>query len=379
MYLTHLHLKSFRNFEDQIFEFGPSFNILVGDNAQGKTNVLEAVSLMCSGASFRTSEWRDMISHGRGVARTSVRLESDRGNDELVVELVEPRKRFIKNGKNTTPGGFSRLHAVLFAPEEILLLRTQPGARRKFIDNFVSAFVPGYKKLVRDYSSVVSQRNKILSDETLTPIERKLNLLPWNDQLVQLGTKVVVTRHEWTGRINETLPSHYGAIAIDDEEAKFRYKPHACEEDAAGDVGAVESSYVEALESRARDEWIRGVTLVGPHRDDLVAHIGSGSVKRFASQGQHRSFVLALKVAEMEVYRTITGEEPLLLLDDVASELDPDRNRRFFDYVRGSRGQVFITTTREADVKLEPNPHTMRYCIARGSAKKLSGGTAPTR
>lgn len=379
MHLTYLHLKSFRNFEDQIFEFGPSFNILLGDNAQGKTNVLEAISLMCSGASFRTSEWRDMISHGRGIAFAAARLESDRGSDELIVELGEPRKRFIKNGKNTTPGGFAGLHAVLFAPEEILLLRTQPGARRKFIDDFVSAFVPGYKKLVRDYSSVVSQRNKILSDETLTPIERKINILPWNDQLIQLGTKVVVKRHEWTKRINETLPSHYGAIAIDDAEARFRYKPNVCEEDAAGDDGAVKSSYKEALENRARDEWIRGVTLVGPHRDDLVAHIGSGSVKRFASQGQHRSFVLALKVAEMEVYRKITGEEPLLLLDDVASELDPDRNRRFFDYVRGSRGQVFITTTRESDVKLEPNPRTMRYSIKRGSAKKLSGGTAPTR
>lgn len=375
MHLTHLHLKSFRNFEDQIFEFGPSFNILVGDNAQGKTNVLEAIALMCAGASFRTSEWRDMIGHGRGSASTSARVGSERGNDNLVVELREPRKRFVKNGKNTTPSGFSGLHAVLFAPEEILLLRTQPGARRKFIDGFVSAFVPGYKKLVRDYTSVVSQRNRILTDESLTPIERRINLLPWNEQLVQLGTKVVVTRHEWVGKINETLPQHYKAIAVDDDEARFHYKPHACEENAASDVGAVRSSYMEALAGRARDEWIRGVTLVGPHRDDLVAHIGSGAVKRFASQGQHRSFVLALKVAEMDVYRKITGEEPLLLLDDVASELDPDRNRRFFDYVRGSRGQVFITTTREADVKLAPNPHTVRYCIKRGSAKKLSKGS----
>ena len=371
MFLTHLHLKSFRNFEDQIFKFGPSFNILVGDNAQGKTNVLEAISLMCAGASFRTSEWRDMIGHGRGSARVSARLESDKGSDELAVELGEPRKRFVRNGKGTTPGGFNGLHAVLFAPEEILLLRTQPAARRKFIDTFVAAFVPGYKKLVRDYASVVSQRNKILSDEDLTPIERKTNLLPWNEQLVHLGTKVVVTRNEWVGKINETLPSHYGAIAVDDDEAKFHYKPHACEEGSAGDVVAVKGAYKEALENRSRDEWIRGVTLVGPHRDDIVAHIGSGAVKRFASQGQHRSFVLALKVAEMEVFRNITGEEPLLLLDDVASELDPDRNRRFFDYVRGSRGQVFITSTREADVRLEPNPLTIRYCIERGSAKTL--------
>jgi DNA replication and repair protein RecF len=259
----------------------------------------------------------------------------------------------------------------LFAPEEILLLRTQPGARRKFIDSFVAAFVPGYKKLVRDYTSVVSQRNRILSDENLTPIERKTNLVPWNEQLVQLGSKVVVTRNEWVGRINETLPHHYGAIAVNDDEARFCYKPHACEERAAHDEGAVRESYGDALESRARDEWIRGITLVGPHRDDLIAHIGSGAVKRFASQGQHRSFVLALKVAEMEVFRTITGEEPLLLLDDVASELDPHRNARFFDYVRTSRGQVFITTTREADVKLNPNPTSVRYTIDRGTAKNL--------
>jgi DNA replication and repair protein RecF len=379
MYLTHLHLKSFRNFEDQIFEFGRSFNILVGDNAQGKTNVLEAISLLCAGSSFRTSEWRDMIAQGRGAARVAARLESERGSDELVVELGDPRKKFIKNGKNTTPGGFAGLHAVLFAPEEILLLRTQPGARRKFIDTFVSSFVPGYKKLVRDYSSVVSQRNKILSDDALTPIERKTNLLPWNEQLIQLGTRVVVTRNEWISKINETLPSHYGEIAVDDGEARFHYKPHSCEAGVASDAQAVKGSYEEALENRARDEWIRGVTLVGPHRDDLVAHIGSGPVKRFASQGQHRSFVLALKVAEMEVYRSIAGEEPLLLLDDVASELDPNRNRRFFDYVRGSRGQVFITTTQESDVKLTPNALTIRYGVERGSAKRLTQGPIESR
>lgn len=379
MHLTNLHLKSFRNFEDQAFEFGSSFNILVGDNAQGKTNILESITLLCSGASFRTSEWRDMISRGRGAARIAALLQRDCGSDELVVELGEPRKRFIRNGKNTIPGGFSGLHAVLFAPEEILLLRTQPAARRKFIDSFVAAFVPGYKKLVRDYASVVSQRNKILSDEALTPMERKTTLAPWDEQLIQLGARVVVKRHEWMGKINETLPRHYRAIAVDDDEARFCYRPCTCEECVASDESAVRDSYEEALEYRAHDEWMRGVTLVGPHRDDLVAQIGSGAVKRFASQGQHRSFVLALKVAEMEVYRNITGEEPVLLLDDVTSELDPHRNARFFDYVCNSRGQVFITTTHEADVKLTPSPTTVRYCIDRGTAKNLNQTAGPAR
>jgi DNA replication and repair protein RecF len=122
-----------------------------------------------------------------------------------------------------------------------------------------------------------------------------------------------------------------------------------------------------ALEGRRADELVRRISLVGPQRDDLVARIGDGAVKRFASQGQHRSFVLALKIAEMEVHRAVTGDLPPLLLDDVASELDPERNRRFFEYVQDAKGQVFITTTRPEDVKLKVRGNTVQLTVRNGT------------
>lgn len=361
MYLSTLRVQSFRNFRDETFEFGPSFNILVGDNAQGKTNVLEAVDFLSRGRSFRTTEWRDLIEHGRGRALIEARLVRPEGEDLLRGVLAEPRKRLERNGKGAAPGGFKEVRTVLFAPEEILLLRTQPAARRRFIDDFVSAFITSHKKKVRDYETVMSQRNRILQDEELSDSEKAKRLEPWDDQLVSLGTEIMHTRLDWSDRLNESLPHHYNTIASDDGRAEFRYQPHT-------EI----NSFWDSLRARRDDELARRVTLVGPHRDDLTAMIGRDVVKRFASQGQHRSFVLALKVAELSVHREVYSVQPVLLLDDIASELDPERNRRFFEYIQQAEGQVFITTTRREDVKLKRNKKTVLYNIRSGKAKRVT-------
>jgi DNA replication and repair protein RecF len=358
MHLKQLQLNYFRNFSEGSFEFGPNFNILVGDNAQGKTNVLEAIALLSYGKSFRTSEWRDLVQHDRGKGYVGARTVHASGEDELQVLLEEPRKRFLKNGKNTTPGGFQNVRVVLFAPEEILLLRTSPGARRRFIDSFVCSLVPSYKKTVRDYESVVSHRNRILSDEEKNDFQKRTLLEPWDEQLVTRGTKVILERKKWSEKLSEALTRHYGTIAKKDEEANFIYQPH---------VNA--DSFMETLSERRDDELRRHITLVGPHRDDLVAFIGEGQVKRFSSQGQHRSFVLALKIAETDIYEELTGEVPIFLLDDVASELDPERNSHFFEYLMSAKGQVFITTTRVKDVRLAPTSEAKSFVIEGGSAR----------
>ncbi len=259
---------------------------------------------------------------------------------------------------------------MIFAPEEILLLRTQPAARRKFIDRFIAQFVPAHKKVVRDYEAVLSQRNAILSDIELTEHARRTQLAPWDEQQASLGAKIMCTRAEWIARINEHLPTHYRAIAAADGEARFQYEPNVGEEALGEGEGAVAATLRLRIAERAADEAVRQISLVGPQRDDLVAEIGDGSVKRFASQGQHRSFVLALTIAEVELHKEIEGRPPLLLLDDVASELDPERNRRFFEYVQASQGQVFITTTTPEDVKIASHASIVRYTIHAGTAKK---------
>jgi DNA replication and repair protein RecF len=361
MHLKQLQLKYFRNFSEASFEFEENFNILVGDNAQGKTNVLEAIALLSYGKSFRTSEWRDLVQHERGKGYVGAKVSHGSGEDELQILLEEPRKRLLKNGKNTSPGGFPNVRVVLFAPEEILLLRTSPGARRRFIDSFVCSLVPSYKKQVRDYESVVSHRNRILVDEEKGDFQKRTLLEPWDEQLVTKGIKIILERKRWSEKLSAALTKHYGTIAKRDEPASFIYEPHTKVDEFKG-----------ALSARKDDELRRRTTLVGPHRDDLVAYIGEGQVKRFSSQGQHRSFVLSLKIAETDIYEELTGEVPIFLLDDVASELDPERNRHFFEYLMNIEGQVFITTTRIKDVRLAPSSEAKNFVIERGSAKVKS-------
>jgi len=368
MYLKHLHLQSFRNFTDQSFDFGEKFNVLVGDNAQGKTNVLEAISFLAHTRSFRTTEWRDLIEHGRGRARVSAKLLKPEGEDELAICLEEPRKKFLRNGKNTTPTAFMKLKAVLFAPEEILLLRTSPSARRRFIDTLISSLVSTHRKTVRDYESVVSHRNRILSNEMMSRAEKERNLQPWDEQLIVVGTKIVMERQKWSLKINGTLPEHYATIAKRDEEAALQYEPQIGLEAVLQGTQKASEAMGEMLDARRKDEFLRGTTLVGPHRDDIVAYIGRGAVKRFASQGQHRTFVLALKIAEMDVVQDTVGEVPVFLLDDVASELDGERNRSFFNYLNDAKGQVFITTTSMQDVKLKDGKGIKKYTVKGGVA-----------
>lgn len=368
MYLTNLYLKAFRNISEQELDFGPSFNILVGDNAQGKTNILEAIYFLSQGRSFRTSEWRDLVEHGRARAQIEGKVKSSKGKDALSIFLDEPRRRFEKNGKTTRLGGFDDLHVVLFAPEEIMLLRTQPAARRKFIDRFIASFVGNHKKIIRDYETVIAQKNKLLTDDTLNEKEKLTRLSPWNDQMVSLGTKITISRKRWCKKINESLPKHHRAIAKQDGKAGFVYQPAVAEESFCEDAQMIAANFSELLKKKEREELIRRTSLVGPHKDDLIAHIGNETVKRFASQGQHRSFVLALKIAEAEIYAEILGERTILLLDDIASELDPGRNTRFFEYVQNSKGQVFITATRAADVLLKQNADTVKFTITSGTA-----------
>ncbi len=371
MFINSLHLRSFRNFRDQSFSFSPSFNILLGDNAQGKTNIVEAISLLSCGRSFRTANWRDLIERNREEARVDAVVSCGRGEDRVSVHLAEPRKRFLRNDKAAAPGGFDSVAAVLFAPEEILLLKTQPAARRRFIDALVSSFVPGHRKLVRDYEAVVTQRNRIYADESLGEGEVRKLLSPWDDQLVSLGARVVLARHSWTSRLNETLPRRYHALAEGDGEATLRYEPQVGLEALAAGAEGIMSAMEDLMRARRGDELSRRTSVVGPHRDDLVAYIGQERVRGFASQGQHRSFVLALKITEMELYRAVKGEAPILLLDDVASELDPERNRRFFEYVQNAEGQVFITTTRAESVMTRRRSESAVIAIADGKATPL--------
>ncbi|MFH1831099.1 MAG: DNA replication/repair protein RecF [Pseudomonadota bacterium] len=346
MRISSLHLRNFRNLTDLHIRPGHTFNLFVGANAQGKTNIIESVGLISTSLSFRTQDFRDMIQQGQQKALVCAEVQSEIGKDELAVTMNLKQKTFLKNGKRTRN---TRIYTVLFAPEEIMLIRSSPAARRKHMDTLISQLLPTYRNMVSRYEKVIRHRNRILCDFDVPSRLRSKNLKPWDDQLIALGAKVVAGRNMWCERLNCLIPEHYTAIAPKDPPAMFTYMPHCGEKALGGGIDSIEEALASQLDMRREDELLRGFTVVGPHRDDFEAKIGAGGIKHFGSQGQHRSFILALKMSEMDLFKEVSGEEPILLLDDVASELDSHRNCFFFECLRQAKGQVFITATAERD------------------------------
>ncbi|MFA5812347.1 MAG: DNA replication/repair protein RecF, partial [bacterium] len=353
MLIESLRLRDFRNAADLRLVPGQRINLLVGRNAQGKTNIIEAIGLLSTGQSFRAPDFRDMIRWDREAAEVSARAICAAGSDELKINIDVRRKLFTRNEKRVTSKAPSNFFTVLFAPEEILLLKGPPAGRRRYIDSLIFQLSQPHRNHAMQYDKVMRQRNRLLQDIRLSESARTTGLRPWDEQLAELGSRIIVARNDWCGRINSLLPDRYRSIAPEEGYARFAYAPHCGQRALEKGLEGVMERLREQLEERRKDELVRGVSLVGPHRDDLEAEIGPSRVKHFGSQGQHRSFVLALKIAEMDLLREAAGgEEPILLLDDVASELDPERNRYFFEGLRAARGQVFITATSEADIKL---------------------------
>jgi DNA replication and repair protein RecF len=369
MRISKLTLRSFRNIKELSIAPGRGFNLLVGRNAQGKTNVIESIGVVSTGASFRAQDFRDMIMWGQGAAEIIAEAEGSAGADTIAVSMNPEAKTFLKNGKRALPSKSSSVCTVLFAPEEIMLLRGPPSGRRRYFDLLISQVCPAHRALVSKYEKVLRQRNRLLGESDLASAVKRSSLEPWDEQLIEFGARIVDNRRRWSRRINDSIPTHYARIAPGDAAAVFEYAPHCGAElslDGAGDVAIALSSQ---LALRRNDELVRGFTLVGPHRDDCIARIGTNAIKSFGSQGQHRSFVLALKLSEMKLFREETGEDPVLLLDDVASELDAGRNRFFFESISQARGQVFITATRESDIDMGARTNATIYDVEEGMAK----------
>ncbi len=353
MHIDDLSLRNFRNIADLRLTPGKRINLLVGRNAQGKTNIIEAIGLLSTGQSFRAQDFRDMIRWNAQDAEIAARATCGAGADALRVSIDSRRKSFTRNDKRVTAAAAGKFFTVLFAPEEILLLKGPPASRRRYIDSIIFQLSHTHRSNSMQYEKIVRHRNRLLQDARLSDSARREALRPWDEQLADIGSRIVMARSEWCRRINGLLPERYRAIAPEDAQARFVYVPHCGANAVEKGIDSVKERLRAQLEERRSDEAVRGITLAGPHRDDLEAEIGASRVKHFGSQGQHRSFVLALKLAEMDLLREASGgEEPVFLLDDVASELDAERNRFFFEVLGAARGQVFITATTDADVRL---------------------------
>jgi DNA replication and repair protein RecF len=377
MHLAHLSITSFRNYVRSELDFPGSITVVQGANAQGKTNLLEAVYYLATAESPRTSSDRELINWLANEEHPPfARLEGGiRGSDSLrdlsIVLLYAPdrlQKEIRINGvKRRTLDLVGQLKVVLFMPEDIDLIAGSPEARRRYLDSAISQIDRPYARSLHEYNRVLVQRNSLLRQLRERPGDPK-QLEFWDERLTEQGSRLVASRLDAVTRLDELVQDihprltggserlhlvYRSSLPLDGADGLLQHRQLPLEA-AGGDVdslptvapssASVKALFRQQLKDRQGEEIDRGMTLSGPHRDDLRFLVGGVDMCTYGSRGQQRTIAVSLKLAELEFIRSETGEEPILLLDDVMSELDEERRQYLMDAVHGDQ-QAIITTT----------------------------------
>ena len=352
IYARTLSVTEYRSFPSFELDLARGVTVLVGHNAAGKTNLVEALQLLTSGRSFRKPSPRELVRAGGTRCSMKLTLEGEGRVIDMGCVVEDGRRSFMRNGKRCRAAGVRGVvPSVFFCPDDLDLVKRGARLRREALDGFGIQLNESYAQLAGTYERTVEQRNSLLKEAFCT---RDL-LDAWNDSIASTGAALTVHRLALLSRIREHLIDVYAGLS-GGEAADVSYVPSWGASDAitlpaaadassrADRIEAVRARIAAALDERAGEELRRGITLVGPHRDEVAFTIDGRDARTFASQGQQRSLVLAWKIAEVEVTREILGRPPLLLLDDVMSELDETRRQAFLGLVGGGV-QTVITTT----------------------------------
>ncbi len=343
MIITRAQLTGFRSYE--ACELAPceGVNVLLGDNGQGKTNVLEALYVCCTGRSHRTRQDRDLIRWGADFA--AVRVQALRRDGTHEVELVLPalgRRRIKVSGQEVSRSGelLGHVTGVLFSPEDLRTVKDGPAERRRFVDMALSQIRPAYYYALQRYARALRQRGEALRVAAAQPAYLA-TLDAWDEQLAAAGAELVRHRREYIEKLSRMAAETHRDIADDREKLEIRYLP------SVPDGGDVQAN-LEALFGARETDLRRMTTSVGAHRDDVQILVEGRDVRAFGSQGQQRTAALSMRLSELEVMREQLGEWPMLMLDDVMSELDPGRRRQLVSRLKGI--QTFITCTDAEDL-----------------------------
>ncbi len=326
MILKSFKAKGFRNIDDCRIEFSPGVNVLLGENAQGKTNAIEGIYLFARGKSFRKSDERDLIKFGEEGFRTEIEYIDKSGENTLEYSVFGKERRRKRNGYKLKGASelIGNFRAVLFVPDDLNLVKGGPDDRREFLNVSISQYYPSYIGYYRSFKHSLENRNAILkaASKGLYFDEKELN--SWSEVLSAYASYVYLMRIEYLKKLELYAKEELYKISGGAEELTLTYKS-SIEESFVRDE--IKKRYLDIFSSNTEREIAAGVTLYGPQRDDIVIKINGCEAKGFASQGQQRSTVLAIKLGEGEVGYEISGEYPVYLLDDVLSELDAERQR----------------------------------------------------
>ncbi len=344
MRLTRVALSNVRNYSTLDFQPAPGLNVFVGDNAQGKSNLLEAISLLGTGKSFRTSKEADLIKTGLEVASISGDASLRAGSIRLSCTIAQgargTRKIYTVNGESVKYAKFlGSAKVVTFIPSDLQLASGAPSLRRSMLNTALAQDEPQYYHYLVRYQKAVSQKNALLRG-TVEPDGDLLEI--YNRALIDAGAELMLSRAHFVNALDRAAQNVHRSWIAGDEKLALRYAPNVSYEVPTTD--AIGAAFMARLADRREAEFSRKMCLVGPHRDDVEFTLDGASLAAYGSQGQQRTAVLALKVAEYMVMHERSGEAPLLLLDDVLSELDAQRAHAFMGGV-GAYEQAFMTTT----------------------------------
>ncbi len=347
MYLQHLQLTQFRNYAGQTVEFAAPKTILVGANAQGKSNLLEAVELLSTLKSHRTSRDRDLVQEGKSAGQITAALQRDSGPLDLSLMLRANGRRTLSVNSETVRRHLDflgHINMVQFSSLDLDLVRGGPGARRNWLDTVLVQLEPVYAYLWQQYQQVLRQRNAFLKHRRANPEHPPdaAQLPLWNQQLASMGARVIQRRHRMLKRLAPLAEQWHHTISGQQEQLILAYAPNISHDPEQPDL--LYGEFLEQVEARAGAEYHQGITLTGPHRDEVDLLINETPARQYGSQGQQRTLVLALKLAELQLIEEIIGEPPLLLLDDVLAELDLNRQNQLLSAIQ-TRFQTLITTT----------------------------------
>lgn len=347
MRLESVSSSYFRNLQGSI-EAGAGLNIFFGENGQGKTNYLEAIHILATSRSFRTSRLSEAIRFGESIATIGGRVRQSEGIvRELGVRLENGSRILTVNGKRESLPRYSgELNTVLFNADVLEVVRGQPDARRRFLDSGISSLHPPFIQVFSDFSKIIKQKNAVLQQakERNAERERTVELLAaWNEQLSALAERIHKARIRFVDRLNGVLEQRlFGA-----EEISVRYVSSL---EGKGDLDNYRALISERLLLRAEAEIYAGYSLIGPQRDELEVLFDGRDIRKFGSAGQQRSAFLLLLLATIEVFNATRGEYPLFLLDDIDAELDYRRIAQLLEYLDG-RTQTFVTTSKQSFVE----------------------------
>lgn len=337
MKVKKIEISKFRNIENLKLEPCSKVNVIWGENAQGKTNILEAIWLFCGAKSFRGAKDTEFVKKDCKEAEISLIFEAEETEKEAKINIKEKRTAEINNNKLKSASALAgKFNSIIFSPQDLRIITDGPSVRRKFIDTAIAQIYPSYIEIFRNYTKAVIERNQIIKnlkfDSTIS-----IMLDVFEEEIAKYGQKIIEYRKKYLIDAKPYIKSFYNGISNGKEEIEIEY------------VSTVKENILKELGESRKNDMQTGSTSVGPHRDDIEFKINGMSARSFASQGQKRSIALSLKLSEAEIIYKKTGEKPVFLLDDVMSELDVSRQDYVLNHIKEM--QTFITCCDPSNIK----------------------------